>query len=146
MNQIIGLECGLKDGDLRNILRWLAESDYDVFIRHIYKIDSKTSKIPSLYENINIHSSNLKNYLHSSIWELVFYLYPPESNKQSIDTYEDYLHSQCIGCFIYYDCGFVDFYTKDMQLLREMDNLTTALNAEDKSFITDRNRRTIMHL
>ena len=101
MNHPIGLECVLKDGLLQDMLCWFAEKDYDVLVYDIYKIDNKSSIMPISYKNISIHSSSLKEFFHSTIWEMVMYIYPPGAEKQAIDTYEDYVNSQCVGCVIY---------------------------------------------
>ena len=146
MNHPIGLKCGLEDGQLQDMLCWFAEKDYDVLVYDIYKIDNKSSIMPISYKNISIHSSGLKEFFHSTIWEMVMYIYPPGAEKQAIDTYEDYVNSQCVGCVIYYDCGYLEVYTKDVPLLHEIDALASAWNVEEKSLITESNRRTIMHL
>ena len=135
--QIRGIECSLHNGNIEDLLIFLSNKSFDFFVQHCSTIDNNRMILPRTSLNFCISSDQLCELAKTSIWELVLHIYPTGSNKQQIETYEDFLKSECLCCLIFYDCGMLDIYIKGYDLNREVYNILNSLQAEDIKYITD---------
>lgn len=148
MNQVMAaIECSLKDDDIGAILRHISCTNYDVFIPWCSKIDdAEDVLLPRAKRNFVVTSQQLQRLALSSIWELVLQLWPCGSCPKSIETYEDFIQSHCIGCLIYYDCGTFEFYAKNATLLTQVQDVLTVLGADNLRTLTRNDiHRSIMY-
>ena len=134
---IRGIECSLYNGNIKELLVFLSNKPFDFFVKSCAKINDNSIFLPQISYNFCILSNELYELAKASVWELVLHMYPAGSNKQQIETYEDFLKSECLCCLIFYDCGMLDIYIKDYDLNREIYNILNSLQAEDIKYITD---------
>lgn len=72
--------------------------------------------------------------------------YPIGSTINGIDTYKDYLESNCDLLILFYDGGFFEIYTKDMDLICIIQKKCMDNSFEHVNYIDDNNdQRYIMH-
>ncbi len=110
-------------------------------------MDDKDKLLPQFTENIDITKQSLPKFENQELWELILHIYPKGSQRSIINTYGDFLTSNCICCVIYYDCGSLEIYIKSLSLFQQIWDKLTILKAEDMSVITDENdSRTVLHL
>lgn len=151
---IRGITCTLFDGEIGNFLRFLAGEPYDFYVRWCSRIDGKSMLLPKNSHNYCVSGLELREMAKGSIWELVLHIYPAaldrqmmKANDEILNTYEDFTGSACVGCMIFYDCGYLDFYIKEEQMYRRVYNQLASQGAEDMNAITEENdRRAVLHL
>lgn len=136
-DNIRGIECSLFNGGIKDLLLFLSNKPYDFYVRWCMKIDNNRELLPKSSNNYRIFSSDLKKLAKSTIWELVLDIYPMGENSQMIETYDDFINSQCLCCLIFYDCALLDIYVKESTLRDQIYNLLCSLQAKDIEIITD---------
>ena len=134
---IRGIECSLYNGGVEDLLLFLSTKPFDFYIRWCMKIDDKDMILPKSSCNFQILPHELQKLARESIWELVLHIYPDGSNRKIIETYDDFLNSQCHCCLIFYDCGLLDIYIKNADFRDQLYSLLLSLSAKDMKFITD---------
>ena len=134
---IRGIECSLYSGGVEDLLLFLSTKPFDFYIRWCMKIDDENLILPKSSCNFQILPHELKKLARESIWELVLHIYPIGSNREKIETYDDFMNSSCICCLIFYDCGLLDIYTKESSLRDQLYDLLLSLQANDIELITD---------
>ena len=118
---------------------FLAKGPYEFFVPWYSAIYNNEMILPSDAKDFTIDCHDIADMMNHSIWEMVLHLYPPGAQMGQIETYEDFVKSSCICCLIYYDCGFLDIYVKDPQLLERIREQLISLNATDMVTIRDSN-------
>ena len=136
--EIKGIECSLYSGRIKKLLMYLADKSYDYYISWCMKIDDWHNSFPQSSQNFHISTQGLKELAQSSLWELVLYIYPVGQEHKIIETYSDFENSSCICCLILYDCGLLDIYVKDANLLESIYNQLQSLQAEELRILTNR--------
>ena len=136
-DNIRGIECALDNGRIEDLLLFLSTKPFDFYVRWCLKSDDNHMVLPKSSQNFYILPKDLKRLAKESVWELVLHLYPFGSDKYTIETYDDYVNSPCVCCVIFYDCGFLDIYSKESYLRDQIYSLLLSLQAEDIEFITD---------
>lgn len=134
---IRGIECSLYNGRFEDLLLFLSDEPFDFYIHWCMRIDDNHVILPKSSHDFRILPHDLKKLAKESIWELVLHVYPAGSNRQIIETYDDFTNSPCICCLIFYDCGLLDIYTKESNLRNQLYDLLLSLQAKDIEFITD---------
>lgn len=134
---IRGIECSLGNEKLEDLLLFLSNNLFDFYIPWCMKIANKQRIVPQSLNNLPISLCDLKKLAKESIWELVLHIYPVGASKQVIETYDDFLNSQCHCCLIFYDCGLLDIYIKNADFRDQLYSLLLSLSAKDMKFITD---------
>lgn len=137
MENIRGYECSLYGGSIEEFLLFLADKPFKFFVKKCMKIDASHMKFPESSNNYHISAHDLRNLSKESIWELVMYAYPIDAVFQSIETYGDFLHSSCICCIIFYDCGLLDIYIKEPTLCEQIYDLLLSIRAENIEIISE---------
>ena len=140
MEQIRGIECSLNGDSMYLFLEFIVQENYNYYSPWLLKT-SKDKLLPESTPNINITQKSVLELKNYGLWEMVLHMYPPGVLPATIHTYDDFLKSECIGCFIYYDCGFLDIYIKKPVLFERIWNKLSSLNAEDMTVLTDENDR-----
>ena len=136
---IRGIECQLEDSAINGLLFFLAKEPCEFFVPWYSAIYNNGMILPSDTKNFVVDSDDIAVMMNHTIWEMVLHLYPPGAQIAQIETYEDFVKSSCICCLIYYDCGFLDIYVKDPQLLERIREQLISLNATDMVTIRDSN-------
>lgn len=134
---IRGIECSLYNGGVEDLLLFLSTKPFDFYIRWCMKIDDKGVNLPKSLSDFQIFPHELKKMAKESIWELVMHIYPVGANRKIIETYDDFMNSSCICCLIFYDCGLLDIYIKELSLRNQLYDLLHSLQAKDIELITD---------
>lgn len=146
-DNIRGIECSLYNGRIKDLLKFLSCEPFEFYVQRIMQINDKSMKLPQSLFNFKISSQDLENIAKNSIWELVLHIYPLGANNQVINTYDDFIQSPCICCLIFYDCGLLDVYLKDIHFREKLYDILLSLEASDINLITDTsNSRTYLHL
>lgn len=138
LENIRGIECSLYNGKVEDLLLFLSNKPFDFYVRWCLKLEGNNGLLPTSSRNFHILPYDLKKLAKESIWELILDIYPVGLNKQTIETYDDYINSPCVCCLILYDCGLMDIYVKESNLRNQLYNLLLSLQAKDIAFITDR--------
>lgn len=134
-----GISCSIYGGLIREFLLFLAKEKYSFFIPYGSVIHHKNMLLPAPIHSINATFEDVQKLADTTIWELVLHVYPQKASKAQIETYEDFLNSDCICCLIYYDCGIMDVYIKENILFDVVLEKLTALSAKNIEIITDIN-------
>ena len=137
MENVRGIECSLYNSGVEELLLFLSTKPFDFYVRWCRKIDGNDVIFPKSSCNFQILSHDLKKMAKESIWELVLHIYPVGSNREIIETYDDFKNCSCICCLIFYDCGLLDIYIKESSLRDQLYDLLLSLQAKDIEFITD---------
>lgn len=141
---IRGIECTLSPRGLANLLMYFRQDSSKFFVPwclvHQTGLVEQIS-IPETreYRNITLTACEMDAVIGMSIWELVLHKYPDEKQVQAIDSYEDFVNSDCELCLLYYDCGPLEIYIKDANCIQSIWNRLVSLNAQDLKLITDTN-------
>ena len=136
-DNIRGIECSLYNGRIEDLLLFLANKPFDFYVRWCLKIDDKQMILPKSSCNFRVLPEDLKKLAKKSIWELILHVYPVGSNMKLIETYDDYVSSSCSCYLIFYDCGLLDIYVKEVSMRNQLYDLLLSLQAKDIEFITD---------
>ena len=65
---------------------------------------------------------------------LVLHIYPPNTQPSTIDTYGDYLLSNCLSVVLIYDGVFLEIYTKDSGMAEALYNNAILSGAKEVVF------------
>ncbi len=134
---IRGIECSLYNGKFRDLLLFLSDKPFNFYVSWCMKIDSKHSLMPKVSQNFYVTPNELKNMANETIWEIVMHIYPTGAITKKIDTYDNFISSQCSCSLIFYDCGMIDIYVKESKLRNQLYNLLLSLDAQNIMYITD---------
>ncbi|MBR6801067.1 MAG: DUF2691 family protein [Eubacteriaceae bacterium] len=146
-NKIIGIESSVNPGVIKIILNHYSVMYDEFYILQCSKIHSKEMLLPEDTYHITVDGQYLRDVAQSTVWELVMYIYPEGITGSEIGTYEDFLESECNTCVIYYDCGYLEIYSKDEEHLFAMHKILSRLDTDELTFVTEENfDRTAMHL
>lgn len=137
MENIRGIECSLFCGEIREFLFFMADMPFNFYVQRCMKIGSDHSLLPKSFKPQWVSPNKLKELAKDSIWELVLHAYPPGVSQQTIDTYDDFINSQCICCLIFYDCCLLDLYVKNSSFRKQLEDMLQSLQAENIALITD---------
>lgn len=141
---IRGIECTVAPGALANLLTYFSQDSSTFFVPwclvHQAGLGGRIG-IPETreYRNMSLAACDMDAIIGMSIWELVLHKYPREKQIQTIDTYEDFVNSDCELCLLYYDCGPLEIYIKKDDCIQRIWDMLVALNAQDLKLITDAN-------
>ena len=136
-NNIRGIECSLYNGRIEDVLLFLSQKSFEFYVKWCMKIDNNQQLLPKSTRDYPVSAHDLCELAKMSIWELVLHAYPTGANSCTIETYSDYKKSACTCCLIFYDCGLLDIYTKDLCLCNQLYELLLSLQAKDIAYITD---------
>ena len=140
-----GITCSLYEGDFPSFLQYLSKENCIFFAEHCSAIYSKDQLLPCRKECFYMSADELMMLSHSTIWELVLFLFPPNAPSQKrIETYDEFVQSSCLCCLIFYDCGLLDLYVKDEKRLGEFWDKLESLGARDMAISTDMNDHRIV--
>lgn len=146
-SQIRGLRCSLPSGGIQELLLHLSKENASFWIATCYAIRRPDQWLPDRAQGFRVTTDQLQELSNLTIWELVLQLYPKGATPAELEIYEDFENSDCLCCLIYYDCGWLDLYVKDPNLLHSIQELLADLPAEDTQILTAANdTRTAMHL
>lgn len=137
MENVRGIECSIFGGEIRKLLFSMADMPFEFYIRWCKKIGSDHSILPKSFTPQWVSSQRLKELAKDSIWELVLHAYPAGASHRTIDTYDDFINSQCACCLIFYDCGLLDLYVRNPSLREHLEDLLQSFQAENIALITD---------
>ena len=144
---IRGIRCSLYNGKITDLLMDIAQKDCSFYIESCMEIENKHQLVPKLLRNVHANGQDIQRLAAISIWELVLHMYPKGKQAEKINTYEDFLKSECACCIIFYDCGLLDIYIKDQVELNRIWEKLTSLQAQDMIVITNTtDSRTVLHL
>lgn len=147
MDTVRGLTCSLYNGRITELLVYLATIFHSFRVPWSSRIEDNETLLPNSGQDGDITSNMLKEIATQCIWELVLQVYPENAKKADIETYEDFMNSQCLCCLIYYDCGLLDIYIQNQELLALIHRKLLLLDATDLEFITNINDcRALLHL
>lgn len=73
------------------------------------------------------------------IWEMYLHIFPKATDPKHIDNYEEFLESPCRCSVLYYDCGYLEIYVKDVKWREIILNNLRAMETERIDLITDEN-------
>ena len=143
---IRGIECELNSDMIYSFLTFITQEQYNYYVPWCLKSE-KNKLLPQFSEHVFLSSHDIYNYFSThGLFELVLHIYPQDTQFKTIETYDDFLHSDCLCCLIYYDCGFLDIYIKDHLLFTRIWSFLDANAAENMGVITDENEgRTAIH-
>ena len=136
MSNIIGIDCSISDSAIQEVLHFLSCKSFDFFVYECMMV-TKNVLLPQTTWNFSISPENLKELSKETLWEFVLHIYPINAKRENIETFDNYMQSQCVCCLIYYDCGFLEVYSKDAALRQELYELLVSLKATELEFITD---------
>lgn len=139
MNTIRGIECALIGNALSHVLQFLAYEKCEFYVPWCTMIDMPGMAIPRTIKDQHINAQYLRRIADQSVWELVLKLYPLDKLEEAITTYDDYEGSECICYLIYYDCGMLDIYAKDLCLIERLHKLLSDLGVQSLRFLTREN-------
>jgi len=145
-----GISCSIYNCSnvIRTILVALSEKYHSFYISWYNAIAKEKTLLPIASEDYIVSSEGLNDMVNATIWDVVLFAFPKDAEiVASFTTYEDYQNSSCECCLIYYDCGELDVYLKDSELLNNMHKLLVEHNAENFVILTDENdRRDTLHI
>ena len=135
-----GITCTIHSDNFRPFLRALAQEDYTFYVKSCSTIDASGMLLPRAIAPGCMTAQELIGLSNTSIWTLVLQLFPPNhSVATSIDTYEEYLCSDCQGCIIFYDCCLLDAYIKNADVRQRWQKALERCGAEEIILSTDEN-------
>ena len=136
MVNVKGIECSLFNGGIKDLLIFLSNEPFAIYISKCTKIDNKDMIMPKSSYDFCVSPYGLRELVKASIWELVLYLYPLETDFQPIKTYDDFIRSSCVCCLIFYDCGLLEIYVKDALFRDKLYEALLSFQARDIQLIT----------
>ena len=136
----IGIECELSPESIIDLLKFFSQSDYDIHISHCMMIEDGQGLLPLTFTDGQITVNQLIDSKVPAVWELVFHVYPYQSGKRPILTYEDFVFSNCVCCIVYYDCASMDIYIKDSSLHERITDKLIQLDAKNLVMIDSQDR------
>ena len=135
---IRGIQCTL-DAPVLNFIKTILQWPLEFYVPWCQKVDTDNKYNPGDYTDFFHCQDNLVFLEKSAIWEIVIHGYPKGHTPETLEVYEEYLHSSCQMCLIYYDCGYLDIYIKDETRRKLAWDTLINLGAEDMDWLTDEN-------
>lgn len=74
-----------------------------------------------------------------AIEELSLHFFPCDAQPRALWDYSDYMESSCVCSILYYDCGFLEIYVKDTELLQMLKRNTSAMHPISLTYKTNLN-------
>ena len=136
-DNVIGIEFFVNGRVIKEVLNYYSLKYDEFYIPWVYNMHVPGMIIPSGKKDIDLGPQELRVLAKTSVWELVLHVYEPGANRSEINTYDDFMKSECICCLIYYDCGYLEIYSKDKEHLVEMWNKISQMDIDERSIITD---------
>ncbi len=136
-DKIRGVICNTNDGDIREVLRYLSNTEKQFHIPWCMKIDAPGMILAKSYRDLECIAPQVREIAEQCIWELTLCVYPKNAKIQEIDTYQDFIKSECECSLLYYDCCDLEIYIKDKDFLVTIWNLLRSLQVKDLAYITD---------
>lgn len=134
---IRGITCSLYNGAISEFLVFLSQRFRFFYIPWSSRISSRDMLLPVSSEDGYISSHYLREIASHCIWELCLQIYHKDADVYRIKKYSDYLKSPCFCYLVFYDCGLLDLYVKDENLIFELKNQLISLGATDLELLTD---------
>lgn len=132
-SSIRGIKCSLDYYKLTDFLRFLSTNDWAFYIPWCL--------LDGLY-TLREHNTTLKDLINLDkyhIWELELQCFPKKSIRTDVINYQGFLSSSSICYLLYFDCGYLEIYTKSQNDYNLFWEYLSALHAEDLLIITDSN-------
>lgn len=125
---IRGIECTLEEDAIESLLRYFSEDDSSIVVPccMINGEGIETQNADSVWS-----PAELCKLSQESILELVLQIYPPNSLPSKIETYADFVESECSICVIYYDCGMLEMYIKNLDDFNRIKSKLISLHVQD---------------
>ena len=151
---MIGLDINLKNASDRFIYKIFDGIDLSKYTWEIYSDFIMYTKDGVDYERLFgcdvLDGENFLKCISEDSYYMIFAdikAYPVGSNRVDIETYNDYINSECEIVFLCSDSTFVEFYSKDMQILEKVHKNCVRYKFEKAEFFTEEDdQRTVMHV
>lgn len=134
-----GMRCALPSNAINKLLLFFSQMHCEFYIPWCLIINSEDMWLPESLKNYSVTAQYLQEIQNHAIWELVLHMYPAGTSSVSIKNYDDFIHSSCFCCLIYYDCGWLDIYVKESTFFTQLQNQLFKLKVEDFEILTDSN-------
>lgn len=124
-----------------NILKFLFyDFDATKYIWDIFNEQAWDKKYNELFESRVYSSSEFKNALQKPAFSIMLLqIYAFNGKVNIIESYEDYLLSECQIMFFIIDCDFIDIYCKNEKDLKFFYHKAEKLNTKKLIYLTEKN-------
>ena len=125
MNDICGLECELGEGGLTSLLLYLSKKRYNYYIP--WCLLANHHEVRNLVDS----TQDLKLLSEYCIWELKLQCHEHGTAYSDIHSLDDFWRSTCNCLLLYFDCGYLELYVKNMDNLQDLWGYLSSISAEN---------------
>lgn len=131
--KIRGLRCSLDYYCLANFLRYLSKKAWKFYIPWCFLDGIITVR------DYRASTKDLETLDKHRIWELELQCYPHDAIQVDIANYQEFCTSLCACYLLYFDCGYLEIYVKQLNVFRQFWDYLVSLGAKDLVIVTDTN-------
>lgn len=140
-NFVRGIRCCFSDQS--DPVEFFKFADIDMSDEAFWIVDSMTycegDEWSNVENSIDFEQFKELNAISRGYLWLLMHIYPKDVTVKSIDTYGDFLKSDCEMIVLLYDSAYVDVYCKNKEWIEKMYNKLRTIAGSEFDLITDDN-------